>query len=43
MAAIFHSNKQVQIILIGMPPGLGNYGTCIRVPDEEIRRLIEAG
>jgi hypothetical protein len=42
MAAVFQPNKPVRIISTGMPPGLGDYGTCTRVPDAEIRQLIEA-
>lgn len=42
MAAVFRLDQPVEIISTGMPPGLGNYGTCTRVPDVEIRRLIEA-
>lgn len=41
MAAVFRPNRAVQIIFTGMPPGLGNYGQCTRVPDAEIRQLIE--
>ena len=41
MAAVFQPNRSVQIISTGMPPALGNYGECTRVPDVEIRRLIE--
>ena len=42
MAAVFRQGRPVEIISIGMPPGLGNYGQCARVPEAEIRRLIEA-
>jgi hypothetical protein len=42
MAAVFRPGRPVEIISTGMPPGLGNYGECTRVPDAEIRRLIEA-
>lgn len=42
LAAVFRADRPVQIVSTGMPPGLGNYGECTRVPDIEIRRLIEA-
>lgn len=42
MAAVFRPGQPAEIISTGMPPGLGNYGACTRVPDAEIRRLIEA-
>lgn len=42
MAAVFRPDQPIEIISTGMPPGLGNYGKCTRVPDAEIRRLIEA-
>jgi hypothetical protein len=42
MAAVFRPGRPVEIISVGMPPGLGNYGQCARIPDSEIRRLIEA-
>lgn len=42
MAAIFRADRPVEIVSVGMPAGLGVYGRCTRVPDVEIRRLIEA-
>lgn len=41
MAAVFRPDRPVEIISTGMPPGLGDYGTCTRVPDAEIHRMIE--
>ena len=41
MAAIFYANKPVSIVSTGMSPGLRQFGTCTRVPDAEIRRLIQ--
>jgi hypothetical protein len=41
-AAVFRPNRAVELISVGMPPGLGDYGKCTRVPDAEIRQMIEA-
>ena len=41
MAAIFYADKPLSIASTGMPP-LGQYKSCSRVPDAEIRQLIEA-
>ena len=40
MAAIFYADKPVHIFNSGMAP-TARFGTCTRVPDAEIRQLIE--
>jgi hypothetical protein len=41
MAAVFSAGKRVSTISTGMAP-FKQYRDCPRVPDAEIRRLIEA-
>ena len=41
MAAVFYADRPVSIISTGMAP-LQRFRNCPRVPDVEIRRLIEA-
>jgi hypothetical protein len=42
MAAVFYANKPVETFSIGMPLGAKQLAGCMRVPNAEIQRLLQA-